>query len=115
MTVGETRTVGGDKRAALRRRLRRRAGVAAKRGALLGFGVVLLVAGIAAVPTPVPGLGLALMAAAIYFLVRGSRYTRQAVKWSRRRVPPFSRGLERIKTTLPPGMRHVIDRSAPGE
>ncbi len=105
---------GGLTRAAQRRRWRRRAGVAARRAAFLGIGIALLVAGLASVPTPVPGLGLILFAGAIYFLIRGSRHTRQAVKWSRRQVPPLSRGLDRIKPSLPRGMRHVIDRSAPG-
>lgn len=96
-----------------RRRWLRRARVAARRTALMGTGGILMAAAVAATPTPFPGLGLALFAMAVYFLARGSKSARRAVKWSRRRLPPLSRGLERIKPRLPPGMRRFIDHSAP--
>ena len=82
---------------------------------MFGLGGSLMLAGMAAVPTPVPGLGLVLFAAALYFLSRGSKSARRAVKWSRRRMPPLSRGLERIRPTLPPAMRHFIKHSDPGQ
>ncbi len=81
--------------------------------AMFSAGSVLMVAGAAAVPMPVPGLGLVLFAVALYFFARSSKAARQALKWSRRRVPPFSRGLERLKPRLPRPMRHFIDHSAP--
>lgn len=96
------------------RRWRRRGAVALKRAALFTLGGTLLVAGLAAVPTPVPGLGLILFAVALYFLARASRHARRAVRWSRRQVPPFSRGLERIKPGLPLQMRRFIELSDPG-
>ncbi len=96
-----------------RRRWRRRARVAARRTALMGTGGVLMVAAVAATPTPLPGRGLALLAVAVYFLGRGSKTARRALKWSRRRLPRLSRGLERIKPRLPAGMRRFIDHSAP--
>jgi len=101
-------------RARSRRHWRRRTGIALQRAAMFGLGGSLMVAGFAAVPTPVPGLGLVLFAAALYFLSRGSKAARRAVKWSRRQVPPFSRGLERIRPTLPARMRHFIKHSDPG-
>jgi len=106
------RGIGWDMRR--RRRWRRRTRVAAQRTALMGAGSTLMVAAFAAVPTPVPGLGLMLFAMALYFLARGSKSARRAVKWSRRRMPPLSRGLERIKPGLPAGMRRFIERSDPG-
>jgi len=101
-------------RARSRRHWRRRTGIALQRAVLFGLGGSLMLAGVAAVPTPVPGLGLLLFAASLYFLSRGSKTARRAIKWSRRRVPPFSRGLERIRPTLPAGMRHFIKHSDPG-
>ncbi len=97
-----------------RRRWRRRVGVGAKRAALFGTGGTLLVASVAAVPTPFPGLGLLLFAAALYFMARGSRAARRAVKWSRRRMPPLSRGLTSIRPGLPRPMQAFIDQSDPG-
>lgn len=97
-----------------RRRWRRRTRVAAQRTALMGAGGTLMVAAAAAVPTPFPGLGLLLFVMALYFLARGSKSARRAVTWSRRRMPPLSRGLERMKPGLPAGMRRFIERSDPG-
>jgi len=105
-------TVGWRNRA--RRHWRRRTLIAVRRAAMFAIGGALMLAGFLAVPTPVPGLGLALFAAGLYFLARSSKAARQAVKWSRRQVPPFSRGLERIRPNLPPPMRHFIKHSDPG-
>jgi hypothetical protein len=96
-----------------RRRWRRRSGVAAKRTALFSVGTTLMVVALASVPTPLPGVGLVLFTVALYFLARSSKAARRAVKWSRRQVPPFSRGLKRIKPGLPPSMRRFIDSSDP--
>lgn len=96
-----------------RRRLRRRTVVTAKRSALVGVGAACMVAGIASVPSPLP-IGFVLFAMGLYFAARGSKLARRGVKWVRRTLPPFSRGLNGIKHRLPPAMRRFIERSDPG-
>lgn len=86
----------------------------AKRSALIGVGGVLILAGIASVPTPVP-VGFVLFAAGLYFTARGSKMARRGVTWARRRMPPLSRGLNRIKPRLPGAMRRFIEKSDPGQ
>lgn len=96
-----------------RRRLRRRTVLAAKRSALVGMGCTCMIAGIASVPSPLP-IGFVLFAMGLYFTARGSKMARRGVKWVRRTVPPFSRGLNGIKDRLPTAMRRFIERSDPG-
>lgn len=96
-----------------RRRRRRVAAVTAKRSALMGTGGVLLVVGIAMVPTPIP-VGLVLFAMGLYFLARGSKVARRSIKHFRRRSPRFSRGLNSLKHRLPTHLRAFIERSDPG-
>lgn len=94
------------------RRRRRRVAVGTKRGALLGAGGTLMIAGIITVPTPVP-IGFVLFAMGLYFLARGSRKARRTIKVMRRHAPFFSRGLNRMKHRMPPGLRKFIERSDP--
>lgn len=96
-----------------RRRLRRRAFVTVKRTALVGMGCTCMVAGIASVPSPIP-VGFVLFAMGLYFTARGSKLARRGIKWVRRSVPPFSRGLNGIKHRMPMPMRRFIERSDPG-
>jgi hypothetical protein len=97
-------------RAALRRR--RRIQVMVQRVTLLGSGSSLMVLGVLSVPTPVP-IGFVLFAAGLYLMARGSKRARHSVKGLRRRVPPFSRGLNSVKHRLPKGLRQFIERSDP--
>lgn len=75
-----------------------------------GWMLVLLGAVIA--PTPVP-VGLALMAVGFYLLARDSETVRRAIRAVRRRLPPLSRALNRIKHRLPGGVRSVIEVTDP--
>lgn len=95
-----------------RRRWRRRSSLTLKRAALMGTGCTLMVAGIASVPTPIP-IGFVLFAMGLYFLARASKTARRGIKWTRRQVPPLSRGLNIIKPRLPPPMKRFIERSDP--
>jgi Flp pilus assembly protein TadB len=92
----------------------RRWRVQAQRLALIGGGLVLMVLGIASVPTPVP-IGFILFAVGLYLVARGSKRARRSVKRLRRHVPPLSRGLNRLKPRMPNGMRAFIEHSDPGE
>lgn len=96
-----------------RRRLRRRTVVTVKRTALVSMGCTCMAAGIASVPSPLP-IGFVLFAVGLYFAARGSKVARRGVKWVRRTLPPFSRGLNGIKHRLPIAMRRFIERSDPG-
>lgn len=96
----------------LQRRWRRRTVVAVKRGALVGIGCTLIVAGVASVPSPVP-IGFVLFAGGLYFAARGSKTARRGVKWIRRRVPGLSHGLNGIKHRMPMPMRRFIEKSDP--
>lgn len=99
-------------RAALRRRRRMR--VAAQRVTLVGSGASLMVLGVLSVPTPVP-IGFVLFAMGLYLIARASKRARHSVKGLRRRVPPFSRGLNRVAHRMPKRLRVFIERSDPGE
>lgn len=96
-----------------RRRLRRRTAVTVKRSALVGVGATCMAAGIASAPSPLP-IGFVLFAMGLYFAARGSKVARRGVKWVRRTLPLFSRGLNGIKHRLPMPMRRFIERSDPG-
>lgn len=102
----------GQWEARTRRRWRRRTVLTAKRSALVGVGCTCMVAGIASVPSPVP-IGFVLFVMGLYFAARGSKLARRGVKWARRTLPPFSRGLNGIKHRLPVAMRRFIERSDP--
>lgn len=93
-------------------RRRRRLRVLARRFSLIAAGLVLMVAGVLTVPTPVP-IGFFFFAAGLYLLARASKRARKLVTRLRRLVPPFSRGLNRIKPHLPPRLRLFIERSDP--
>lgn len=95
-------------------RFRRRLRVAAGRIGLVGSGASLMVLGILTVPTPVP-IGFVLFAIGLYLVARGSKWARRSVKHVRRRVPPFSRGLNRLKHRMPDHLRAFIEHSDPGE
>ncbi|HTH17053.1 MAG TPA: hypothetical protein VL974_10400 [Magnetospirillum sp.] len=97
-----------------RRRLRRRTVLTAKRTALVGMGCTCMAAGIASVPSPLP-IGFVLFAMGLYFTARGSKLARRGIKWVRRTLPPFSRGLNGIKDRMPMPMRRFIEHSDPGE
>jgi len=97
-------------RAVLRRR--RRIQVLVQRVTLLGSGSSLIVLGVLSVPTPIP-IGFFLFAAGLYLMARGSKRARHSVKGLRRRVPPFSRGLNSVKHRLPKGLRKFIEHSDP--
>lgn len=95
-----------------RRRLRRRTALTVKRMALVGMGCTCMVAGVISVPSPLP-VGFVLFALGLYFAARGSKLARRGVKWIRRELPPFSRGLNGIKHRVPLPMRRFIERSDP--
>ena len=97
----------------LRRRLRRRPLLTAKRTVLVGVGCTCMVAGIVSVPSPLP-IGFVLFAMGLYFTARGSKVARRGIKALRRAVPPMSRGLNGIKHRVPAAMRRFIERSDPG-
>ncbi len=94
----------------LRRRRRRR--IALQRVTLIGSGSTLMILGVLSAPTPVP-IGFVLFAVGLYLVARGSKRVRHSVKYFRRQVPPFSRGLNRIRHHLPPRLRAFIERSDP--
>jgi hypothetical protein len=73
----------------------------------------MMVLGILTVPTPVP-IGFVFFAIGLYLVARGSKRARRSVTYLRRHVPPFSRGLNRIKHRLPPRLQAFIERSDPG-
>jgi hypothetical protein len=89
-------------------------GVFARRFALVGSGVSMMVLGIVTVPTPVP-IGFVFFAVGLYLVARGSKRARRSVKYLRRHVPPLSRGLNRIKSRLPVRFQDFIEQSDPGE
>jgi len=92
---------------------RRHLRVVAKRVGLVGAGVLMMVLGILTVPTPVP-IGFVFFAVGLYLVASGSKRARRSVTYLRRHVPPFSRGLNRIKHRLPPRLQAFIERSDPG-
>lgn len=95
-------------------RMRRRLLVTARRLGLIGSGASLMVLGALSVPTPVP-IGFVLFVIGLFLVARGSKRVRRSVKHLRRRVPPFSRGLNRVKHRLPRRFHAFIERSDPGE
>ncbi len=95
-------------------RRRRRARLIAGRVGLFGSGASLMVLGVLSVPTPVP-IGFFFFAAGLYLMARGSKRARRSVKILRRHVPPFSRGLNKVKPHMPKRLRSFIEHSDPGE
>lgn len=91
---------------------RRNIRVLARRVGLVGAGGAMMILGIVTVPTPVP-IGFVFFAVGLYLVARGSKRARRSVTNLRRQVPPFSRGLNRIKHRLPPRFQAFIERSDP--
>ena len=92
-------------------RRRRRWAVFAQRSMLLSAGGSLILCAIAAVPTPLPGLGLVLFTGGLYFLARGSPRARRSIGRGLRRSPAVSRQLHGWKHRFPPALRRFIDRN----
>ena len=93
-------------------RRRRLLAVTTRRSVFLGAGLVLILAGVASVPSPLP-IGFVLFSVGLYFVARGSRTARRSVKWMRRRSPLFSRHLNRVKHRLPTRMKRFVESSDP--
>lgn len=85
-----------------------------RRIGFIGSGLVLMALGVVMAPSPLP-IGFILFVVGIYLVARGSRWARRLFKATRRWVPAFSRGLNRVKHRLPRPMRSFIERSDPGE
>lgn len=83
-----------------------------RRVSLVGSGASLMLLGIVSVPSPLP-VGFVLFAMGLFMMAKGSRTARRSIKHLRRRVPLFSRGLNRAKHRLPPPMRDFIEKSDP--
>lgn len=73
--------------------------------ALVGIGAVLT-------PTPLP-VGLPMVAVGLYLLARDSMTVRRMIRDRRRAFPVLSRGLNGIKTRMPPGVRRMIEATDP--
>ena len=91
---------------------RRQRKVLVRRVSLVGSGASLMVLGVISVPSPIP-IGFVLFVMGLFMMAKGSRTARRTVKHLRRRVPLFSRGLNRAKHRLPPHMRAFIEKSDP--
>jgi hypothetical protein len=92
----------------------RRLRIAILRLGRVGTGLLLMVVGLLSVPTPLPA-GFVLFVLGLYLVTRGSKRVRRSVTDLRRRLPPFSRGLNRLKPHLPQSVHTFIERSDPGE
>ncbi len=84
----------------------------ARRSGMLTVGWVLVGVGLLLMPTPLP-LGLLLFLAGLAVLARESAAARQAIRWTRRRLPVLSEALNRAKPRLPAGLRTLIESTDP--
>lgn len=94
------------------REILRRFARQARRGGLLALGWVLVAAGLAVMPTPVP-IGLVLFVAGLTLLARESDTARRGIRWARRRLPLMSNAMNKAAPRLPAGLRAFVESTDP--